>query len=142
MQYSSSITVYEFLDNDDVNGPSTVEAEVPVPMDIENLTICSSHKQLQSNSQTVRIYTIFEDKEHKNPILGVGFWDQNLFAEIKLDEWIELGTIQTQTDFINWVHICVEVNFSQKLIRASINGNVGRMKSTVGINKSSMLFLR
>ena len=139
---TNSITVYEFMDNDDVRGPSTIEVEVPVPKDKENMTICSSHKQFQSNSQTVRVYTIFGDREHRKPLLGVGFWDQNLWPEVKLDEWIELGKIPQQTDFINWVHVCIRVNFFDQQIMASINGNEDKPKTVQGIFKYSMFFIR
>ena len=87
---NNSIKVFEFIENNDKTGPSTVEIEVPLPTISDNLTICSSHKQLQSNFQTLRIYTIYEDEGHNSPWFAIGFWGNELWATLNTNDWINL----------------------------------------------------
>lgn len=137
----NSIKVFEFIENDE-KSPSTIEMEVSLPEITDNITICSSHKQLQSNHQSLRVYTIYEDAAHNHPWLGIGFWGRELWAELNMNDWIKLNTIDAKVDFINWVHICININFSKSRISSALNGDVIEIRSLLDIPKPSKIYFR
>ena len=129
-----TIKVYKFMALNEEEDPSTLEIEVFLP-ETDSLTICSSHQQYQTNEFSKRMIAIFEDSEQKVPWLTIGFWDTVLWAEVKVGEWYYLGEVNGYLNFINWIHICLEINTSDNLILAAINDGKITKKTTKAIRK-------
>ena len=117
-----SIRVYEFKSGGAGSDVSSVIVKVSVP-NVESFTICSSHKQFQTNDNTNTIYNIYEDKERSKPWIAIGFWDTALWAEVYEGIWYNMGKLKSVMDIVDWIHICLEIDFENKTLQSSINGN-------------------
>ena len=126
-----SMKVYEFL-NGAEEDLSTVSFEVSVPSS-EKITLCSSHRQLQSNEQTRIFMAIFEDPEHTVPWLTVGYWEEEpveMWLEFKKGTWIFMG-FSPKITLMSWIHTCLEINFADKQFHVSTNGRPEVVSDTV-----------
>ena len=140
-----TVKVYEFIDsNSSTSDISYITMEVNVSVK-DRLAICSSHKQLQANAQSSTIYNIYEDKDYKKPWLSVGFWDLSLWVAEGNDRlWHYLGGLDKLTDFLDWINLCIKIDFSEKKLSSSINGHDAVIADTSlsTLNKVQTLFIR
>ena len=101
--------------------------------------LCSSHTQQQINTPSTRtIYVLYRDSQFTKPWLSIGFWYCNfipcLNVNVNFSGWYELGIV-TREKFLNWVHICVEVDTVNVTLRAAVNGDVLKTVQNVhGLN--------
>ena len=118
--------------------------EGPLP---DRFRICSSHTQQQIGTTNTRtIYVLYEDKDHKKPWFSIGFWWYNhayiLFANIRCTYWSDLGEV-ARAIFLQWIHICVEIDTVHGSLKTSINGgNVTTVENVKELNPVPNLYLR
>ena len=110
----------------------------------DHFMICSSHSQQQINTpNTWTIYVLYEDSSFSKPWLSVGFYKYNvLWANIDFNYWHKLGSVDRKA-FFNWIHICVEVDTINGILKASINGgNMTTVDNVKGLTPVPKLYLR
>ena len=113
----------------------------------EHFLICSSHRQQQIDTPNTRtIYVLYEDSNFTKPWLSIGFHVEIsefvLWANTNFNYWYDLGTV-TREAFLNWIHICVDVNVITGTLRASVNGgNVTTVGEVEGLIPIPKLYLR
>ena len=89
-----------------------------------NVTICSTHKQDGVNIHTRSIYVIYKDDSYQTPWFTIGFWSLGrLWANVDYKNWYILGNATTEQLF-DWMHICVEINSSNKTLKAAIQQKI------------------
>ena len=86
-----------------------------------NITICSTHKQDRVDTIHSRcIYVIYKDDSYHTPWFTIGFWSLGrLWANVANKDWYILGNATTE-QFLDWMHICVEIDLSKKTLKATI----------------------
>ena len=86
-----------------------------------NITICSTHKQDRVDTIHSRcIYVIYKDDSYQIPWFTIGFWSLGrLWANVANKDWYILGNATTE-QFLDWMHICVEIDLSKKTLKATI----------------------
>ena len=143
LSLTRSIKVFEFL-NGEEEDLSTVSLEVSGSSS-NTLTICSSHRQLQSNEQTRIFMAIFEDAEHQEPWLTVGYWEEDpveMWLEYKKGTWVFMG-FSPRVTLMSWIHTCLEINFEEKSFHVSTNGFPEVMSDPVeGLKPLSTYYIR
>ena len=89
------------------------------------IIICSNHKQTQLNTEnTQTIYVIYNDDSFQKPWFSIGFWNKvMLWANINGQSWFKLGNMPFSI-ILDWIHICVRIDFDSKTLTASINGQI------------------
>ena len=140
--------VFTFLndspDNEELSSVTLTNApENPLP---DNFLICSSHTQQQKDTLNTRtIYVLYEDPNFTKPWFSIGFWytfNLHLYANTRYLDWYDLGHVTLET-FLNWIHICVELDTVNATLRASINGgNVTAVSYVKGLTPVPKLYLR
>ena len=121
---TEAIKVYEFHEgNSTISDISYVTMNLNVSSVAKKVTICSTHKQMQSNLNTTTLYTIYEDKKFTKPWFLLGFWGESLWAQENLGIWHLLGTLHKKTDFISWINMCIEIDFKERKFSVSLNGH-------------------
>ena len=106
--------------------------------------ICSSHSQQQIDTDnTHNIYLLYGDENFTKPWFSIGIYSSyKLWAEIDYKHWYGIGYLKRET-FLNWIHICVEVDTVTSTLRASVNGgNVTTVKQIEGLTLPPRLHLR
>ena len=102
----------------------------------QQLVLCSSSLQGRIGENTKTLYVLYEDESYQEPWLSVGFWEKGiLWANIE-DSWYLLGQVLV-TDLFRWIHLCVEIDFTNSIIKTSING--GNTTIVKGIKEVSLV---
>ena len=78
--------------------------------------------ELRASSVTVKVPAKKTRRSVQETFLkksGLTFY--KLWAEINYKHWYGIGYLKRET-FLNWIHICVEVDTVTSTLRASVNG--------------------
>ena len=138
LPFVGSTRVYEFFEGEPTTDVSFITFNASVPQD-GRLAVCTTHRQIQSNLNTTTLYTIYEDKENSKLWLSVGFWDDALWGQESSGLWHLMGSVSRMTDFISWIHICIEFDLPKVL--SSINGQTATSVTT-SLKSTKTFYLR
>ena len=136
-------------ETDDLSSATLTNApDAPLP---NHFIICSSHKQQQIDTSNTRtIYVLYKDSSYSKHWLSVGFQLMNQGLDMKLyllsvntNYWYLLSPLRLEA-FVSWIHVCVEVDAINGILRGSVNGgNVTTVNSVQGLTPVPIrLYLR
>ena len=114
-----------------------------------HFAICSSHtQQLIDTPNTRTVYVLYEDSNFTRPWFSIGFYSQGqgrykLFANTKFNFWYQLLWNVPRETFLDWIHICVDVDTVTSRLRTSLNGgNVTTVTDIEGLTPVPRLYLQ
>ena len=114
-----------------------------------HFAICSSHtQQLIDTPNTRTVYVLYEDSNFTRPWFSIGFYNQGqgrykLFANTKFNFWYQLLWNVPREIFLDWIHICVDVDTVTSRLRTSLNGgNVTTVTDIQGLTPVPRLYLQ
>ena len=149
---AKSVKVFEFSNKIENNNISTVAIKVPL-QDVDNFTICLSHRQYQLNLHTRSLFTLFEDEELTVPWFSASFWfndEKNetvVWGEFGKFQYFILGSFSTNS-FDTWIHTFYSFDFLRRKIVSSVldvkNSKKSYFENNMGNNFAplSLLYLR
>ena len=144
MHETGGIKVFEFKKSNNSNSIpfATLQNDAIVELQ-NNITICTTHKQDKINTIHDRtIYIIYKEESYQSPWFSIGFWTLGrLWANVADEHWYNLGNA-TSEKFLDWMHICVEIDLNQKTLRASIQQKLFPMVNASGLTPEQKLFLK
>ena len=136
-------TFHEGLsDPDELSSATLTNApDAPLP---DHFIICSSHKQQQvDTANTNTVFVLYEDNSFTKPWFSIGFYkDNKLWTNTRYISWQYHGSVTRET-LLQWVHICVEVDTINGILKASINGgNMATVDNVLGLTPVPKLYLQ
>ena len=95
--------------------------EVPFKIDLseESFTICSSSLQLQVNDNYKPIYSIFNSQDYW---FSIHFYGKGSLWAVDESGYSYVLAAIDLTDFLHWIHICINFNRKYQMVSTLING--------------------
>ena len=118
MKGFSATKVFAFKENGNNYIFQEVSLSSSIRMSSESFTICSSHKQFQVNENYLPTYQLYDGEKLW---FSVEFYnDGQLWARDQTGFFNVLTKLQL-SDIGYWIHMCINFDFEEKVVRTSIN---------------------